>query len=126
MAAGVYDIEVPQNSTFDESFTYYDESEELVQMSGWTAVMQVRPATVDASAEDNDDPVFSLDPTGDLNGTITLGATDGTIRVQLSRDELASVEPATYKYDILLVNSDDAVDPFLKGKFKIAAGVTTS
>ena len=76
--------------------------------------MQLRTS---ASAED-----FVQELTTE-NGGIVLGGTDGTIELYISATDMAALTPATYRYDLEMVNGS-YVRKILKGKFKVLAEVT--
>lgn len=114
--AGSYDFdEVKQGDTFDELLHFYNEDESAVEMDGWTAHMQVRVSA--------DDDTVILDFNTD-DGTIVLGASDGSIQLLQTRSTMAAVEAGSYKYDLKLINDADEEDTLLEGKFKIKAQVT--
>jgi hypothetical protein len=114
MAAGSYDFVVAQGQTFDDVFTWYGEDERAVDLSGWSAYMQVRTA---ADATD-----VALDLSSD-DGSIVLGS-DGTITFAVSSAGTAAVDAGSYKYDLFMVSPSGVADPLLSGKFKITDAVT--
>jgi len=112
--AGTYDIETFQGDTFTLPIVWRDEAEELVDLTGYTARMQLR------TSGDADD--FSLELTTE-NDRITLDGVAGTIDLNVSAEDMAAVEAGTYRYDLEMVIGD-SVKKLLRGKFKIIAEVT--
>lgn len=112
--AGTYNIEAFQGDTFTLPIVWRDENRDLVDLTGYTARMQVR-VTVDA-----DD--FLLELTTE-NGGITLGGTAGTIDLTVSAEDMALIDAGSYKYDLEMVVGE-SVTKLLRGKFKVIAEVT--
>lgn len=112
--AGIYNVEALQGDTFSLPIVWRDENKDLVDLTGYTARMQVRE-TVDA--ED-----FLLELTTENDG-ITLGGIDGTIDLTVSAEDMAAIEAGSYKYDLEMVVGESVVK-LLRGKFKIIAEVT--
>lgn len=112
--AGTYDIEAFQGDTFTLPIVWRDENKDLVDLTGYTARMQLRQ-TVDA--ED-----FTIELTTE-NGGITLGGTAGTIDLTISAEDMAAIDAGSYKYDLEMVVGE-SVTKLLRGKFKVIAEVT--
>lgn len=112
--AGKYDITWYQGDTFDLVLTWRQSNSDPVDLSGYTAVAQLR-----ASA-DSEDVVLEMTTDDD---TIVLGGVDGTITFNVSAVDMAAVPAGSYKYDLEMV-SGDTVKKLLYGKFKVLAEVT--
>jgi hypothetical protein len=98
MAAGLYDITIEQGVTFQLNLTWKDSNDAPVDLTGYSARMQVR------ETYDSEDTLVSLTSPGD----ITLGGALGTI--------LITIQPAV-----------TSILPFLEGVYDIemvAASVT--
>lgn len=107
-----YDIVSYQGATYDLNLTYKID-EAPVDLTGYTAAMQVRP---NASATAT---ILSLS-----NGSgITLGGTAGTIALLVSSETMGAATPGTYVYDLEL-NSGSQVTRLIQGNFTIQAEVT--
>lgn len=116
MAAGTKDwLEVYQGDTFNKVLTWYDSSEKEVDLTGYTARMQLR------TSADSDTVVLELTTE---NGGITLGGTAGTIELLVSATDMAAVEAGSYKYDLEMIAGDGTVRKILRGKIKVIAEVT--
>lgn len=115
--AGTHDFEVKQGDTFNEPLTWYDENEEVVPVSVWTAHMQVRDTDTDETlildfSTESDDP------------SITLEDDKPNIVLRAERSTMADVAAGSYKYDLKLINASDEEQTLLQGKFKVKAQVT--
>lgn len=112
--AGTYNFEVFQGDTFTYRLTWRDENKDLVDLTGYTARMQVR-TTVDA-----DEAALELTTE---NGGITLGDEQGTIDLLVSAEDMAAVTAGSYRYDLEMENGG-VVQKLIRGKFKVVAEVT--
>lgn len=119
----VLDLEVFQGAYWSQRLVYQDSDEQPIDLTGYTARMQVRRA-VDADG----DPIIEL-TTG--NGRITLGdpdPDDGVILLEIDADDTAEL-PATpfdrkWKYDLELVPAGGEVRRLVMGKFVVSLEVT--
>jgi hypothetical protein len=93
--AGRYKIQIDQGSTWSLQLTWLDADGAAVDLTGYTARMQIRPTlestTVTASLTTE-------------NGGIALGGTAGTIDLTLSASATAAIVAGSYFYDVELVN----------------------
>lgn len=103
-----------QGATFTRVFTWTDESEVPVDLTGYTARMHVRTAVATAST--------TIELTT-ANGRIALGGATGTITLQLSATDTAALAAKRYVYDLELV-SGTTVTRLLQGAFTVSAEVT--
>lgn len=112
--AGTYNIEADQGDTFSLLLTWRDVNRDLVDLTGYTARMQVRVAV------DSDDFVLELTTE---NGFIELGGTEGTIQLTVDAESMSAVEAGSYRYDLEMVTGE-VVRKLVRGKFKVVAEVT--
>jgi hypothetical protein len=115
MAAGKHNFLCEQGATFNPLITWRDESNALVDVTGYTARMQVRPTVASTTV------TTSLTTE---NGRITLGGAAGTIELLITDEDTALLTPATYKYDLEMVSSGGTVVRLIKGNFKVDPEVT--
>ena len=121
MAATVYDITIEQGATFELPLRWKDPLGVPIDITGYTARMQVRRSY---SA-----PIALLSLTSESNPAgIVLGGPDGTIRV-VADALLTSRMPATdlssrYVYDIELVSPTGKVTRLMQGQVEVRAEVT--
>ena len=112
--AAKYDITCDQGATFSRVITWLDSTGVPVNLTSYTARMQVR-ATVDAAST-----IFSL--TSPSN--ITLGGSAGTITIVISAATTAAATAGDYVYDLELVSSSGIVTRLIQGCFVLDAEVT--
>jgi hypothetical protein len=114
MPAGGYDMVCEQGATFLRQFTWTDENEVPVNLTGFTARMHIRTTVAAAST--------TLELTT-ANGRITLNPSQGTITLQLTATETAALAAKRYVYDLELV-SGASVTRLLQGAFTVSPEVT--
>jgi selenophosphate synthetase-related protein len=114
MAAGVYDITIEQGATFTMSLTWKDSTGSPVNLTGYTARMQVRE---NYEAEST---LVSLTSSG---GDITLGGALGTIAVTIAASATQLLQLDEAVYDLELVNGA-TVTRLIQGRAIISREVT--
>ena len=115
LCSGDYNIVADQGATFTRTFTWNDSSGTPMNLTGYTARMQVRQRYVSTT------PVLSL--TSSPAAGITLGTTNGQIVVTASATVMAGISAGDYRYDLELV-SGSVVTRLLMGSFSVKAEVT--
>ena len=113
--AGQYNIVADQGATLSRNIHWKDENGAPIDVTGYSARMQVRQRFVSAS------PVISLTSP---SGGITLGGSSGTIVVTASATVMAGVEAGDYVYDLEMVASNGVVTRLVQGSFKVRPEVT--
>lgn len=114
MAAGIYDITVEQGATFTLSATWKDSTGALVNLTGYSARMQIR------ETYESEDIILSFTSTG---GSIVLGGALGTIVVTGAATDTAKIPMTPAVYDLELENAG-VVTRLLQGKATITQEVT--
>ena len=114
MAATTYDILVEQGATFSQVITY-KEAGVAVNLTGYTARMQVRSTLESATT------VVELTT---ANGRIALGGTAGTISLTISATDTAALTSGRGVYDLELVSGSGIVTRLLQGVATISRNVT--
>lgn len=124
MTAGRYDMEVDQGTTFRKTITWKDSSSTPVNLTGYTARMQVRASFTSSGT------VASLTTS---NGGITLGGAAGTVALYISATDTAAFSTASPSqfadafvgvYDLELVSASGDVTRLLHGDFIVNPEVT--
>lgn len=90
--AGIYNFTLDQGSTWTLQIVYKDSNGVAVNLTGYTAEMQVRRKF------DSDTSVLTLSTS---NGGITIVPLTGTLNL-LATDEQADIDPGLYVYDLEL------------------------
>jgi hypothetical protein len=116
MPAGKHDIIIEQGATFRRVITWKDSAGVPINLTGWSAKMQVRERVRDG------DVVLECST---ANGRITLGGTAGTITI-VAQDEVTALLPEMPKavYDLELISGGGEVTRLLRGQVEIAPEVT--
>jgi len=114
MAATTYDILIEQGATYSQSITYKDNGV-AVNLTGYTARMQVR-ATLEAAS--------ALIELTTANSRIALGGAAGTITLTISATDTAALTSGRGVYDLELVSGAGIVTRLLQGVATISRNVT--
>ena len=114
MTAGAYDITAEQGAAFAMRATYKDSNAAAVDLTGYTARMQVRKSVASATV------ILELTTS---NSRITLGGSAGTVDLAVTAADMAAISAGVYVYDLELVN-DSAVTRLIQGAFTVSAEVT--
>lgn len=114
MPAGTYNITAEQGATFSRVLTWRDSANALINLTGYTARMQVRTDYASSTAE------LSLTTE---NGKITLGGALGTITLLVSASDMAVMPARSFVYDLEMVNGA-TVTRLVEGSFAVKAEVT--
>jgi hypothetical protein len=113
--AGVYDIHCEQGATFHRRLTWRDADGDPINLTGYTARMQVRRRSGDQGV------VLELTTENDR---ITLGDAAGTIDLDVDADVMAAVEANLHRYDLELESPGGQVTRLLQGSFNVDPEVT--
>jgi hypothetical protein len=114
MAATSYDILIEQGATFSQLVTYKDNGV-AVNLTGYTARMQVR-ATLEAAS--------ALIELTTANSRIALGGAAGTITLTISAADTEALTSGRGVYDLELVSGSGIVTRLLQGVATISRNVT--
>ncbi len=115
MTAGNYTITIEQGATLGLTLTWRDESNALINLTGYTARMQVREQLDSAT------PFITLTTE---NGGIALGGAAGTITLNITATATAAITQTSGVYDLELVSSGGVVTRLLEGLVIIKPEVT--
>ena len=112
--AGRYDTICDQGATYERVVILRDSAAGLVDLTGFTAAMQIRTTAAATTV------VKSLTTE---NSGIVLGGVTGTISLFISATGTAAIAAGNYVYDLNLINGSTINKP-LYGTFTVRAGVT--
>lgn len=104
-----------QGATFSRVINYKDSNNRIVNLTGYTASMQVRTAYLASSA------YLTLDTT---NGGIVITGATGKITLYASASTTQAITSGQYVYDLELSNGSGAITRLLEGAFEISPEVT--
>lgn len=116
MPAAIFDIVIEQGAVYERIFSWDDLSGNPIDMTGWTARMQIRP-------ELTSDTVLSDLSTENVGITLNYG-TLGAIRIFISTRETNSFNWSAGVYDLEVYDPSFECYRILKGKVKIDPQVT--
>jgi hypothetical protein len=126
MSAGRYDIEGYQGATLSRIFTWKDENDSPIDLSGYTARMEIRSGSW---------PTNQIKPSGsdgvpalDADSYLTLGGNTGIITLSIPAvPTMTALAAGNYVYDLELeLGSGNAavVTVLLEGSFTVLPNIT--
>ena len=115
MSASIYHLNIEQGATFTRTITWKDSTGAPVNLTGYTARMQIRERVESSTA------LVSLTS----SSGITLGGVAGTIVITITSTQTDSL-PNMKKgvYDLELVSSGGVVTRLLQGEVVVSPQVT--
>ncbi len=112
---GDYDLTIYVGATFTRRVVWKDSLGALVNLTGYTARMQIRQSVRN--------PEILLTLTTENSG-ITLGGAAGTIDLLLSNTQTAAITARAGVYDLELIDNTGVVTRLLQGAVEFSAEVT--
>ena len=110
-------ISIKQSATFELSILYVDTDGNPIDLSGYTAKMQVRETTDCA-----DPPIVDLTTE---NGGISIDGTNGIVNILILKEDTELLpEPFKGVYDLFIVNQNGQADCLISGLVSIEGSVT--
>ena len=114
MQPGKVNFKTPQGSTFTRTLVYKVDGT-AVDLTGYTARMQVRKSVTDSTV------LLSL--TTD-NSTIVITGATGTVTLTVPATTMAAVAAGSWVYDLEIVSGGSVVTRLIEGKFVVTPEVT--
>lgn len=114
MAAADYDLLIEQGATFELSIVWKDDAGTPIDITGYSARMQIRKTYDDA-------PIISL--TSNVGGGIVLGGVSGTIDITIGASVTDDITILRGKYDLELELAG-VVTRLIQGTVDISREVT--
>jgi hypothetical protein len=115
MAAGYHHFIIEQGATFKHTLTLKDSSDALINLTGYSAEMDLR------KNQDDSNEVATLTV---ANNRITLGGSAGTIVLEISASDTSALLVGDGVYDIDLTDSNGKVDRILEGTYSVRGNVS--
>lgn len=115
MAAGFHHFIIEQGATFQQTLTLKDSSDAVINLTGYTAEMDLR------KNQDDSNEVITL-TTG--NSRITMGGAAGTIILTISATDSAALSVGDGVYDLEITDSNGKVDRIMEGTYSIRGNVS--
>jgi hypothetical protein len=114
MTAGIYNFTLDQGSVWDLEIEYQDPDGDPINLTGFTARMQLR--------KDYNSAVADLTLTTGGGGIVITGAT-GTIDISVTAAQTEVLDPAFYVYDLELISGSN-ISRLIQGQITVAEQVT--
>jgi hypothetical protein len=118
MAAGTYNVTIEQGATFRLLVEWLADGSVPVDLTGYSARMQIRPYA------ESDEVFLTLD-SDSSNGGISFES-DWVILIEITATETAALTQYCGVYDLELESADGTVTRLLKGSVTISPEVTRS
>lgn len=115
MPAVKKNITIEQGATFKLVLTWKDSKSRPINLTGYSARLQVRAALGDAAV---------LIDASTANGKIVLGTTNGLITVTLTDEETQALTFQSGVYDLKVTPPDGASVRLMQGSVTLSLGVT--
>lgn len=115
MSAGSYNITIEQGVTTQIDFQWKDAAGVPINLTGYSARMQVRPSLTS--------PDILLDCTT-ANSKLVITAGTGIISLRLSATETAALTVEAGVYDLEVVDGSNKVTRLLQGAYALSKEVT--
>jgi phage tail sheath gpL-like len=114
MTAGIYNTTIDQGSVWSVVLVYTDSNNTPVNLTGYTAAMQLRQNYNSTTAD------LTLTT---ANGGITIVGATGTITITATATETGLLDPGFYVYDLELTSGSN-ISRLIQGQLTVAEQVT--
>lgn len=115
MAAASYDFEIEQGSTLLKPIVWKDSTGTVVNLTGYTAKMQIRKSV------SSDEVLLELST---VNGKLSITENTGTITMIFSAATTAAIDWSRGKYDLELTSSTGTVTRLIEGEITVSKEIT--
>lgn len=114
MPAGSYNFAAEQGATLERVITYTDPDGVIINLTSYTALMQVRSTAASATV------ILELS----TGSGITINGAAGTLTLLVSAADMTALTPGSYVYDLEITSPGSVVTRLIEGKFAVKAEVT--
>jgi len=118
MSAGKYNMTIEQGSTLNLQLLYKDSNNSIIDLTGYSAKMQIKSDYADNS------PSLYLTLSSSAGSGLTITPVSGTIDILVPADSSSLMTFDTAYYD-LEITSGSIVTRILQGTVKVSKQVTT-
>lgn len=115
MSAATYDFEIEQGATLLKPIVWKDSNGTPVNLTGYTAKMQVRRNAAD--------PTVLLE-LSNTNGRLSITPGTGTVTLIFSAATTAAITWTRGKYDLELTSADGTVTRLIEGEITVSKEIT--
>lgn len=116
MSQGIYNMTIEQGSTFKLSLVYKNHLNAIVDLTGYSARMQIR-STLSASTK-----LFEV--TTDTPEQLWIVPSAGQINIKIPHTSTSALAPSIAVYDLEIESSEGEVIKLIKGRCRIEGEVT--
>jgi hypothetical protein len=109
-----YQISIDQGATYSLALTYKDSNGTAINLTGYTAAMQIRTSYESSST------VVSLTS----SSGIVITAATGLLTINITSTQTAALTPGTYVYDLEITSGAGVVTRLIQGSVMVSAEVT--
>ena len=109
-----YQISIDQGATYSLALTYKDSNGTAINLTGYTAAMQIRTSYESSST------VISLTS----SSGIVITAATGLLTINITSTQTAALTPGTYVYDLEITSGANVVTRLIQGSVMVSAEVT--
>lgn len=120
LRGNVHDLITDQGSTVHQVFGIKNSARRVIELTGYTARMQVRQWDV----ENRDPAPTVIAEYTTENGYLEINESAGSVTLLIPPADMAAYEPLSYVYDLEVESSDGEVTRIIQGKFIVRAEVT--
>ncbi len=117
--ADLYDIEMDQGASFDLEVQYTDPAGTAIDLTGYTARMQIRRNIADV--EPDTAPILAL--TSSPAAGLTLTTSTGTVAIAITDEQTQELD-GTYVYDLEIESGPGKVTRLIEGTILLKPEVT--
>ena len=114
MTAGIYNTTIDQGSVWSVVLVYTDSNNVPVNLTGFTAAMQLR------QNYNSDTAALTLTT---ANGGITIVGATGTVTISATATQTGALDPGFYVYDLELISGAN-ISRLIQGQLTVAEQVT--
>lgn len=114
MPAGLYNFAAEQGATLERVITYTDPDGVIINLTSYTALMQVRSTAASATV------ILELS----TGSGITINGAAGALTLFVDATTMAALTPGSFVYDLEITSPGSVVTRLIEGKFVIKAEVT--
>lgn len=115
MAAGFHHFIIESGATFKHTLTLKDSADAVINLTGYSAEMDLR------KNQDDSSEVLTLTV---ANSRVTMGGEAGTIVLEISATDTGNLSVGDGVYDLKLTDSNGKVDRILEGTYSIRGNVS--
>lgn len=109
-----YDLAIDAGATYTDVVTFRDSAGALVNLTGYTAAMKIRP-TVESSTVS-----LSLTHASGL----TLGGVAGTVTITISAAQTTALDSGTFVYDLKVTSAGGVATRLVEGTVTVSPDVS--